>query len=227
MGTKTTTTQQAQYQPQSMQAYQSMLPQWLQGLQSYAQNPLASSMFQQRQQISGKEAAQSGQTAMSNLAQNLAAGGFSGGNLPGFAAQQLGNIGRGVSAQQAQGTLANLLAAQQAQQWALGSMEAYNPLQTGQTATQQTSGLGTWLPQVAGMALGAAMGIPGMPSWLQAGSQGVHGLPSGMSTTPSMPMGLAGTGVYGGMYGMPSGMPSIFSGIGSAPPTINPLIGGG
>jgi hypothetical protein len=48
----------------------------------------------------------------------------------------------------------------------LAAMQAYQPLQTGQAQT--TSGLGTWLPQVAGMAMNALM--PGVDSMMGGGS---------------------------------------------------------
>jgi len=49
-----------------------------------------------------------------------------------------------------------LMQAGQMRQSAIGMAGQYRPLQTGQTQTQQVSGLGSWLPQVVGAGLGAA-----------------------------------------------------------------------
>lgn len=49
-----------------------------------------------------------------------------------------------------------MLQAANMRQGAIGMAGSYRPLQTGQTQTQEQSGLGSWLPQLAGGALGMA-----------------------------------------------------------------------
>ncbi len=75
---------------------------------------------------------------------------------------QLGMMQRSGMARQS-GMYNNLLLnATQLRQQAIQQALGYKPLQTGMTNVQSQSGLGTWLPQVAGMAMGAAtMGMGG------------------------------------------------------------------
>jgi hypothetical protein len=77
-----------------------------------------------------------------------------------------------------QGNMSNLnsdlmLQATQMRQQAIGQAGGYRPLQTGGTQTQTQSGLGTWLPQVAGMAIkGGMMAATGGMSGLMGGGGG-------------------------------------------------------
>jgi hypothetical protein len=92
---------------------------------------------------------------------------------------------------------------------AMASMQAYQPLQTGQTTNQSTGGLGTWLPQLVGAGLGAAM--PGLNSMMGGGSfssgygggGGGGAAPTSGNMTPQMaPPSNYGPNPY--MYGNPS-----------------------
>jgi hypothetical protein len=91
-----------------------------------------------------------------------------------------------------QGRMANnlILGAAQNRNTSLNAAMNYRPLQTGGTQVQQTSGLGTWLPQVIGAGLsvaGSFMGDPGLGSQVMgatghgAGASAAGAVAGGMS----------------------------------------------
>jgi hypothetical protein len=71
---------------------------------------------------------------------------------------------------------------------ALASAMNFRPLQTGGTSVQQTSGLGTWLPQVVGMGMAAVTGglSGGMSgAMMGAGKGALSSMPNGMGAAAS------------------------------------------
>lgn len=202
MGTKTTNTQQSQFNPQSMGTYNSLQGGLGNVLNSYMSNPFGNPFFQTQQQLGTHQAGNLNQSNMSNLMGNINASGMMGGAGSPAALEMMQNQMRGNTANTANlGFLQPMQNAQGMQQFAMGQANAYRPLQTGQTSTQQTSGLGTWLPQVAGMGLGALGAAFG------GGSNGG-------------PMGMAGAGSQYGPTGMSGAMNSAIGNM----PNVNAMM---
>src|SRR5205807_3073664 len=119
---------------------------------------------------------------------------FGGANVPGFLQNQFLQSGNQLAANQANNFNSQLMYANNLRFNAANNMMNWRPLQTGSTGTQTqtTSGLGTWLPQVAGMGLSlATMGMGGMGD---GGSS--FGLPNSannmLSNTEGLNSGLSG-----------------------------------
>lgn len=169
MSTKQTTTSTNAYNPQSMGQYNALQSGYGGLLQQYMNNPMSavSSIYNQSGQMAQQNAALLGQSAMSNLVNNQAAAGFGGTNMPAYMASQIAAQNRATSGMQANAFLQNNLARNQAalgvQQFGASQAGMYRPLQTGGTQTQMQSGLGSWLPQVAGLGLAAGMSAFSMP----------------------------------------------------------------
>lgn len=208
-------TQATTFDPQSMSAYHSFLPQYQSVLGEYMQNPLMASYFQNQVGMANKRIGQAGQTGITQLMQNLRAGG--GGRSIGSPAMQalLMQHQRGQSGQRSDAFMQLLMGAQQNRQWATGAAMGFNPLQTGGTQTgsgtsntiEKTSGLGTWLPQLAGAGLGFASGFmgggakPGAGGGGPAGGAGNFGM-GGFNSNPFASNLLnAGQGAFGGAQG--------------------------
>lgn len=168
MSTTQNTTSSNMYNPASMNTFNAFQQPYGQAINQMMQNPLGfvSPMFNLSGQMAQQNAAQQGATQMGNLFNNLNASGFSGVNLPAFMQSQIAAQGRATSANQSNAFLQNQLAKNQAalgvQQFGASQAGGYRPLQTGNTQIQQQGGMGTWLPQIAGMGLSAAMGMPGL-----------------------------------------------------------------
>lgn len=184
MPTTQTTSSSNQYNPASMNTFNAFQQPYGQTINQMMSNPLGfvSPIYNLSGQMAQANAAQQGARGMGNLTNNLAASGFSGVNLPAYMQSQINAQGRATSGMQANAFLQNQLAKNQAalgvQQFGASQAGGYRPLQTGNTQTQMQSGLGTWLPQVAGMGLSAAMGgFGGMFGGMSpAFSQGPGGL---------------------------------------------------
>lgn len=181
--TQTTQTQSNTYNPQSMNAFNSLQAPVSSTLLGYMQNPLQSGFFNARLQQSTNAANQLGQQNANALMQNLAASGFGGGNLNAFNQSMLAQNARATSANKAQGFIQNLLGQSQLQMQAAQGAMGYKPLQTGGTmqSTQTTGGLGTWLPQLVGAGLGAMTGNPF--GALGRGGGGGNGMMGGVYTS--------------------------------------------
>lgn len=164
MSTKKQTTSTNTYNPASMNAFNGLQPQIQSLLQQYMTNPnsVVAPFYNQATQQAQKNAAQLGQSGISNISGNMAASGFGGTNMPAYMASQIATQNRATSGLQSnaflQGKLGQAGAALGVQQAGLAGAQGYRPLQTGGTQTQSTSGLGTWLPQLAGTAIGAFAG---------------------------------------------------------------------
>lgn len=156
MGTKNVTTSQNQYNPLSMQTYNSMLPTASNALMSEISNPYSNMFFNNQLGMMNQQIGAMGASGQAATNQSLQARGINP-NSP-MAAFMSRQNAMGTQAQQAQGYNNLLLNAANMRQSAISGAMNYTPLQTGQTQTQQTTGLGTWLPQLAGAAMGAATG---------------------------------------------------------------------
>jgi len=173
--TKTNTNTSNQYNANGMSAYNNLIPQFSSTIGSLMSSPLNNSYFQNQLGASQRTASQVGQRNISNIASNNRAGGglLSGANS--FQSAQLNNAMLSNSASQSGAFNSSLSSALKNRNFALQSAEGFNPLQTGANTTQTKSGLGTWLPQVAGAALGAATGGLSGLAGAAAGSLGSLG----------------------------------------------------
>lgn len=173
-----------QYAPAGMAAYNQMTPQAASNMTQFMNNPLQSSFFQSNLGIANKNTAQQGSTQMQTLLNNMKANmGTSSQSSP-FFQSQTAQQGRFNSGQQQNNFMSLLNNANQLRMGATQGALGYQPLQTGNTQT--TSGLGTWLPQLAGGALGALSGMGGMGGAASA-SQVANSpfIPSMSAFTPS------------------------------------------
>ena len=168
--TKQTTTTN-QYDPGSKSAFDTMTPQMSSVLSSYMRNPFNNGQYRLGLGRSMASALTEGNNAARAVQSMFRTSGFAGGAGSPFLMAQRARIGRFASGLRANAQVGNIMNAFARQQWATQLASGYSPLQTGQTATQKTSGLGTWLPQVmgAGLSIAAApftggtslMGLPG------------------------------------------------------------------
>lgn len=158
MSTKTTSDTNNQYNQAGMSAYNAFQPALMSQLLQMSQNPLSSSFFQNALAQMRNSANQVGARNMSNTLQNARTSGGMLSNSGGFTRALMNRNMLNNSTMQSNAFNSALGTALQNRNWALSSMEAYQPLQTGQKTTQQTGGLGTWLPQVAGAAIGGLTG---------------------------------------------------------------------
>lgn len=156
MGTKTTTDTSNQYNSSAMGTYNAFQPQVQSSLMQMSQNPLGNSYFQH--QLAQQQAAsqQIGARNNTNAIRNMRAGGGVLSNSGGFSTAMLNRNNIASSGMQANAFNGAVNTALQNRNVSLAAMQAYQPLQTGQNSTQTTGGLGTWLPQLAGAAIGAA-----------------------------------------------------------------------
>ncbi len=121
-------------------------------------NPYGSMFFNQQLQMIRRQQGQSQLSGQQSLQQRAQAMGINP-NSPQYFSQmnRLQRQGQGDTSR-GYGNL--LLGAANLRQGAIDAAMNFRPLQTGQTGqqTQTSSGLGTWLPQVAGMGLSLATG---------------------------------------------------------------------
>jgi hypothetical protein len=190
MPTTTQTNTANQYNPGGLNTYNAFQPQLMSSLMQMAQNPLGSNYFHNQLAQQQSAAHQISQRGQSNALQNLRAGGGILSNSGGFTSALINRNNLQGSALQSNAFNSAINTALQNRNMALMSMQAYQPLQTGQNTSQQTSGTGTWLPQVAGMAMN--MLSPGLGSMMggngfSAGYQQQGGGGSGGSSTYSGP----------------------------------------
>ena len=157
MGTKKTTTQTNQYDPSSMAFFQSLQPTLQKNFAADLQlDPTQSPVFNMALNYAMKNAHSVAGRNFSNMATNFLQGG-GGANLNAFNLSQLNNANRFASKLQSDAYTTNYINFDTMRRQMQMQATGIRPLQTGSTQVQQTSGLGTWLPQVAGMAVGAAL----------------------------------------------------------------------
>jgi hypothetical protein len=162
-----------------MSAYNSLMPQMQHVLSSTMADPWHSTAFQANLAQLNKNAQMAGNRMNANALNN-----YTGNNQSGFLASQMAKNQRAASGMVQQGYTSLLNNALNSRMGAAGMAANFRPLQTGSQSTtvQQTSGLGTWLPQVAGMALGAATG--GLSSLGGMAAKGIESMPMNSATSP-------------------------------------------
>src|SRR6266850_40530 len=157
MSTKTKQESTLTFDPTAMSAYQGMQRGLGSAVEGYMNNPFQNPFMQQQMQMGNQQANFYGGSAMSNLMRNQTASGMSQ-NSP-ASLEMMQNQMRANSGMRANlGFLNPMQNAFTAQQNSMGLASQYRPLQTGGTQTQTQGGLGSWLPQLAGAALGMAGG---------------------------------------------------------------------
>lgn len=222
MGTTSTTTgsntSNLNFNPLAQGVYNNMVQGGGSVLGGYINNPFGNAMYQMGASQSAKGAQTAGQTNMQALLQNMKAQGLGGQAGQGWLAAQQSNTGRANQAMSSQANVSNVLAALQRQMAATGMGMSFSPQLTGQSGnfsqTQQTGGLGTWLPQLLGAGLGAGMGAMtgGMSGFGKALGSGA----SAADATSGAMGGLGGImspGTWGGITGMTMpGQPNPFAG---------------
>jgi hypothetical protein len=159
---KTSSSQQNVFDPTSMGQYHDMSGAGTSAISDEIRNPYGSMFFNQQLQMMRRQQGQSQLSGQQSLQQRAQAMGINP-NSPQYFSQmnRLQRQGQGDTSR-GYGNL--LLNAANLRQGAIGQAMNFRPLQTGQTGQQSetTGGLGTWLPQVAGMGLSAlTMGMGG------------------------------------------------------------------
>lgn len=209
MSTQNTTTTSSSFDPFSMGVFQGFQPMIGSTMAGYVNNPYSNAGFNQQLARNQQQLGYSQQAQQQAMMQRAQAMGINPSSPLYF--QQLNQMQRGFQGQSADAINNLILQANQLRYGATQSMMGYRPLQTGQTQTKTQSGLGSWLPQLAGTALGTV----GM-----AATSGMSGL--GSSFFGSNNFGGGPGGSYGGSYGLPgNGLPtslpqdtSFFPGLG-------------
>lgn len=201
------------FDPSSMQAYLKNISSVMPFLQNNVNNPFGNDAFKQESTIGQDQAARVGQRGVSNVTQNAAGLGYN--TNGGMFNSMLQRAGQNTSAMQGQafrGAIGNAVGRQMS---SAGMLSSFQPLMTGSNSnsqqTQQTSGLGTWLPQLIGSLGGAAMSAfaPGAGAAMGAGkaaSGGASAFSGGLG-------GVFGSGPVGGFPGMGAGGVSGLSGL--------------
>jgi hypothetical protein len=156
MSKKTTTTSTNVYDPASKNTFNAFQPGIQSNIQDWMKDPMKSSYFNTELGQANQQNAWLGQQGQQNIARNFKTSGMEG--SPGLMNYMMGANQRSNLSRQSNTFNNLLLNARDQQRQATGMAMGYNPLQTGGVQTQKTSGLGTWLPQVAGMGLGLLTG---------------------------------------------------------------------
>lgn len=157
MGTKQTTSTTNQFSPTGMATYNGLQGPMSTLLNQNINSPYNNTGFNTR--MASGTAANTGFNASAGASTRQAnsALGTTGGGA--FTNYQNASQARAGAANQGQMTNNLLLGAAQNRNQSLMAAMNYRPLQTGGTQVQQTSGLGTWLPQVIGMGAKIGMGF--------------------------------------------------------------------
>jgi hypothetical protein len=171
------------YQPQSLASYQGLQRTAGGYLGGFLTNPTGN-MFMQGQLAQGNATVGAqGRSQASQMAANNTALGTQG--SAGFDASQTGSLNRSLLSNQALMRNNLLIGGANTRNSAMITSMNYRPLQIGGTSTQQTTGLGTWLPQLA------AAGISGAASFAPSQDRNLFG---GQALTNAMNQG------YGASY---------------------------
>ena len=205
MGKTTTTQSTNQYTPQATAAQNTLSNTWSPMVQNPFNNPQYNMGLQQTQNAAN----QTSMNAIRNAMQNFNMSGM--GNLTGGArASLLSGLGRSATANRMQGFFNNWNTAIGQQQFGSDVLGGLSGQLAGQKTTQKTSGLGTWLPQVAGAALGfAAAPFTGGASLL--GAAGAMGAGGGGGSNPNGQNPGAGANYWNPIPQTPSIFPTNYN----------------
>jgi hypothetical protein len=176
-----------QFNPMAQAQYNNLVQSGGNQLQGMINNPFGNALYSMGLGQSQKGAQQQGQNNMGVLTQNQKAQGLNGQGGAGFMAAQRAMTGRANAGMMSNANTSNVMAALQRQMMATGMGMSFNPQLTGQkgnsTQTEQTSGAGTWAPQLAGAAISAGLGAMtgGASLGIQAAMKGARGAMGGMA----------------------------------------------
>lgn len=170
MSTVNKTSNAGVFNQQSMGQYNQLQSGIGSNLQDFMNNPLQSSFFNTQLQMAQRANMNQQSSRNQMVNQNATVGGFTG-NTPAFLQSQMANNARTASANNSNSFNSLLLGANQLRFGATQSAMGYKPLQTGSNTTQSQGGLGSWLPQLAGAALGAVNPMKKMMSAFGGGGQ--------------------------------------------------------
>lgn len=224
MSTQQTTTSNQdtnlKFDPGSLSLYQDLTKTGGGILKGFMNNPFGNPFYRMGAGQTDKEAQALGQQNINVVNQLQRVSGLGGNAGTGWLQAQMARTGRANQALRSQGQISNIMAALQRQIGATGMGMSYSPLMTGQSAsgkqTTETSGLGTWLPQVLGAGLGMATSMATAGAGGGGGGFGGGGAgPSYASSTSILPKGFAGANPQMSPFGMPM-----------SSNTINPLVFG-
>lgn len=199
MSSKNVTTQKSTesntYDPGSMSQYRNLQPFIGGGLADTINNPFNNMFFNTQLGMANQALSSQNSSGMGAIVQRARAMGM-GGNS-GLLNWQIAQQGRNGQASGSNMFSNLLLQAAEMRQNALNMGMGYRPLQTGMTsnsrAEQRKSGLGTWLPQVASLAMapftgGASLAMGGMGGLLGGMNSFIHPSSSGGNfPTPTAP----------------------------------------
>lgn len=205
---------QLQFNPIAQQMYNQLVSGGGNVLKGYINDPFGNAFYNLGAGQSQRGAQQAGANNMAALRQLMRTSGFGGQAGAGFSAAQQARTGRANSAMSSQANTSNVLAALQRQMMAAGTGLSFSPQLTGQTGnfsqTSQTSGLGTWLPQLMSGAISAGMGA--MTGGASMAMNPAMGFKSGGAPTAVPGM----TGMTGTMAPMPD--------LGNSNAAFNPIL---
>lgn len=158
MSQNKTSTSTNQFDPQSMNRYQGAQNALISKASQMWQDPFSNPMYNMGLQMQMNAANTLNAGVNRNAMSNFQMSGM--GNLTGGArASLLSGLSRQSAGTRQQGFFNNFQNAQSNMWNSASLLSSIQPLGTGQTNVQKTSGLGTWLPQLAGAAIGAGMGM--------------------------------------------------------------------
>lgn len=186
-GTKTETKTTNTYDPSSMNNYHNAQNGFIPAATDWVKHPYDGKQFNLDLQLGQQWAGGINQTGLNNLFSNMQAGGYGNYNS-GLLPSMLQRQGRMNSRNNFMAFSNAMNNATQRQQFGAGLLSGVQPLQTGSDSTQTKSGLGTWLPQVIGGALGMAGGF----------------MTGGASMAGGMAPSLAGAGLVPSFAGIPT-----------------------
>ena len=210
-----------QFDPQSKNIYNQLTGSGSNVLQQYMSQPFNNPWYNLGAAQGQRGANQMGQNMTNALTQNMRVSGIGGGAGNAFQMAQMGKIGRATGSMRSQANLQNIFGALGRQMQATGMGMSFQPLMTGENSSgssksvEQTSGLGTWLPQLLGAGLQGAMGAMTGGASMAGGAGGLF------KASQSLPLGsMDQMGNLGNVSNSIWGNAGAF-----APP--NPFTGGG
>jgi hypothetical protein len=151
------------FDPKSKALYDKLIGSSGDLLQSWMNNPFGNPLYKLGLGQSQRGAQAAGQQGMGALMNNMKISGITGRAGNAFQQAQVNKMGRTNLGLMSGANVGNVMNALQRQQQATAMGMSFQPLLTGETANshsqEQTSGLGTWLPQLVGAGLQGAMGM--------------------------------------------------------------------
>lgn len=190
--TKKSGEQKTTFDPAGLKGYQQLQNPLVQGILQYLDDTARQTQEQLRIGQGERAIGTAFGSQFQNLTQNALALGMPSASAPGYFQSQIARLGRARAGASAQNVIQNKFFTDRSRQEMIRTGMQFRPLQTGGTfqtqgtSTQRTSGLGTWLPQLAGAAIGAAGAFATGGASLAAGAGGGGGF-SGSQALGAIP----------------------------------------